>query len=52
MTPAQFYFPYFFNLGKFNKALSPLGLSSYVINKDKTKMPEDLIITERGLSVF
>lgn len=52
MTPSQFYFPYFFNLDKFNKALSPFGLSSYVTNNDKTKMPEDLIITEKKALSF
>jgi len=48
MTPTQFYFPYFFNFEKFNKALSSFSLSSYFTNNDKTKMPETLIITEKG----
>jgi hypothetical protein len=48
MTAAQFYFPYFFNPAKFNEALSPFDLSSYMTYNDKTKMPEDLIITEKG----
>ena len=53
MTPTQFYFPYFFNLDKFNKTLSSFGLSSYVTNNEKTKMPQDLIITEKkALSFF
>jgi hypothetical protein len=53
MTPTQFYFPYFFNLEKFNKTLSSFGLSSYVTNNEKTKMPQDLIITEKkALSFF
>jgi hypothetical protein len=53
MTPTQFYFPYFFNLDKFNKTLSSFGLSSYVTNNEKTKMPQELIITEKkSLSFF
>jgi hypothetical protein len=53
MTPTQFYFPYFFNLDKFNKTLSSFSLSSYVTNDEKTKMPQDLVITEKtSLSFF
>jgi hypothetical protein len=52
MTPTQFYFPYFFNLDKFNETISPFGLSSYVTNNEKTKMPEDLIITEKKALSF
>ena len=52
MTPTQFYFPYFFNLDKFNKTLSSFGLSSYVTNNEKTKMPQDLIITEKKALSF
>jgi len=52
MTPIQFYFPYFFTLDKFNKTLSPFGLSSYVTTNEKTKMPEDLIITEKKALSF
>lgn len=47
MTPLQFYFPYFFDLNIFNKALSPFGLSSYVTYNEKTKMPEEFIVTEK-----
>ena len=49
MTPTQLYFPYFFTLDKFNKALSPFGLSSHLTYDDKTKMPNDLVITKKSL---
>ena len=52
MTPTQFYFPYFFNIDQFNKAISPFGLSSYITNNDKTKMPEELVIIEKKAFSF
>ncbi len=50
MTPSQFYFPYFFNLDKFNKALSPFGLSSNVTYKENTDIVENLIINKNAIS--
>lgn len=47
MTPSQFYFPYFFNLEKFNEFLLPFSLSSYVTNDEKLNMPENLIIIQK-----
>jgi hypothetical protein len=46
MTPTQYYFPYFFDLDFFNKAIKPLGLSSYLTYDSKTKMPDELILTK------
>ncbi len=49
MTPSQFYFPYFFTLDKFNKAISPFGLSSHITFNDKTEIIDSLVITKKDL---
>lgn len=48
MTAVQFYFPYFFNLDKFNKSLSQFGLSSDLTYNEKTKMPNELLIKKKS----
>jgi hypothetical protein len=48
MTPFQHFFPYFFDLDKFNKELKPLQLYSYVTSESKTKMPESLVLSKHG----
>ena len=52
MTPIQFYFPYFFILNKFNKALSAFNLSSYLMYDEKTKMANEIVITEKHPLLF
>src|SRR5690348_6802625 len=46
MTPVQYYFPYFFSLEAFNKALRPFRLLSLINYSDKTKMTESLALKE------
>ena len=48
MTPTQFYFPYFFNLDKFNKSLSSFGLSAHLTYDERTKMPNNLLINKKS----
>ena len=48
MAPKQYYFPYFFNLSSFNKALKSFGLSSY-IKRNQKGIVESLVIVKRKL---
>ncbi len=52
MTASQFYFPYFFDLGKFNDLLAQFGLSSYLTIDDKIKMPKELVLTKKSVLNF
>lgn len=52
MTASQFYFPYFFDLDKFNNLLAEFGLSSYLTMDDKIKMPKELVVTKKNFLNF
>jgi hypothetical protein len=52
MTPNQFYFPYFFDLEKFNDLLTEFELSSFVTMDDKTKIPKELVVTKKSILNF
>lgn len=52
MTASQFYFPYFFDLDKFNDLLAQFGLSSYLTMDDKIKMPKELVVTKKSFLNF
>jgi hypothetical protein len=47
MTSEQYYFPYFFDQKDLNKSLEKYGLSTLITFDKKSKLANDLIITER-----
>ena len=52
MTASQFYFPYFFDLDKFNDLLAQFGLSSYLKMDDRIKMGKELVVTKKSFLNF